>query len=270
MNRKYVCLIVAALAICISLCFATCVHAVVLVSEPFDYPTGYLNGNTGIGFSTAWQSVSAFTVTPGSLSMPDYSGTGNSMRFSSSYYTSLSAARNLNSTYATSGSDIWASYLVRMDSLNAYAGVNFATYNQSATGLFVGILGGPNGIGPPSSTWGMDTAGGTGVVMTNVPVTYGQTNILVVHMTELSGVNRIDLYVNPPQNLPTSPDATKIVYNWSFNRISCGIDNGTGAFDEIRIGTTYADVRPAPEPSTIVLVAICGAVLFLRRLFCSK
>ena len=243
-------------------------HAVVLVSESFNYPTGLLNGQSGgIGFSGPWQSTSQFSVTPGSLAVPNYAGTGNSMQFSSSYYTSLDAGRNLTTTYGASNSDLWASFLIRVDYLNAYAGLNFATSGQALGGLFVGILGGPNGMWPPSSTWGMDTAGGTGRVLSNVPVVYGQTNLLVVHMTTVaSGEDRFDLYVNPSQNLPAYPDATKTISNWSFNKLSCGTNNGTGQFDEIRLGTTYADVRPVPEPSCILLMAIGGVLLLLRRL----
>ena len=261
--------IVTAFVIIILLCFATCAHAVVLVSESFAYPTNQLNGNNGgLGFSGAWQASGHFQVAYGNLSIPNYAGTGNSMQFSSSYYTSLEARRNLTTTYGASNSDLWASFLLRVDILNAYAGLNFATSGQTFGGLFVGILGGPNGMGPPASTWGMDTAGGTGTVMSNVPVVYGRTNLLVVHMTTVaSGADRFDLYVNPPVNLPSSPDATKTISNWSFNKISIGTDNGTGVFDEIRLGTTYADVRPVPEPSCIVLVVVGGVFLLIRRLY---
>ena len=93
-------------------------------------------------------------------------------------------------------------------------------------------------------------------MMTNVPVVYGQTNLLVIHMTAPSGVNRFDLYVNPPADLPSSPDATKTMSNGAFNQISCAINSGTGNFDELRVGTTYADVRPVPEPCVAVLLAI--------------
>ncbi len=266
MNRIITLPYVGALVIIVLLCLATCVHAVVLVSEPFDYAPGDLNGdNGGVGFSGAWQSPSGFSVISGNLAVPNYTGTGNSMQFLVN--SMLSAGRNLDATYATGG-EIWASYLVNLSSVNAYAGLSFSTSSIPFSGVFVGVLGGPNGGGPPSSTWGMDYTGGGEPVLSNIPVAYGQTTLLVVRMTEEAGVDRFDLYVNPPESLPAFPDATKLLYsqpNWSFNKISYSVNRGSGVVDEIRLGETYADVRPVPEPCMAMLLAVGGAILLLRR-----
>ena len=41
---------------------------------------------------------------------------------------------------------------------------------------------------------------------------------------------------------------------------------GTAAYDEYRIGTTWADVTPIPEPSTVFLFAVgLLALLWARR-----
>lgn len=258
--------LLTAFVISISLYFIASAHAVVLVSESFDYPAGSIQGKSGgTGFIGNWQVGGSYSVTPGSLAIPGYTGVGNSLQFSSNYYTSQSVSRNLTTTYGASNSDLWASFMINVSNLNAYAGVNFTPAGQAFGGLFVGILGGPDGMGPPSSTWGMDTAGGSGTTYSNIPVVYGKTNLLVIHMTTTAvGMDRLDLYVNPPETLPSKPNLSKIMYDWSFNSIAIGTDNGTGKFDEIRLGTTYADVRLVPEPSCCVLLAIGGAMMLLR------
>lgn len=49
-----------------------------------------------------------------------------------------------------------------------------------------------------------------------------------------------------------------------FNRIS--MEGGTAAaFDELRIGTTWADVSPVPEPATMALLGISVVGLGMRR-----
>jgi hypothetical protein len=257
---------VSTLAIIVVFCAAARAQGVVLVSEPFDYATGPLHGlNGGVGFSSPWSAPGNFSVVAGNLSVPGYSGTGGSMQIVTNLM--VSAGRNLNAIYAT-GSEVWASYLVNLSSVNAYAGLSFSTADVPFSGVFVGVLGGPNGAGPPSSTWGMDYTGGSDPVLSNVAIAYGENTLLVVRITEEAGMDRFDLYVNPPESLPASPDATKLLYNhpdWSFNKVSYSVNRVSGVVDEIRLGETYEDVRPVPEPCALVLVALGGAVVLLRR-----
>src|SRR5262245_21309255 len=168
-------------------------RATLLVYEPFDYPAGQdlFAKAGGAGFAAAWGGSSACTTQSGSLETSTYQGTGNSVSYVRTY--GQSNSRTLASTYGTTGTDLWISFLIRPNAVNAWSGVDFGPL---VGGLHVGILGGPSGQGPPSANWGMDSHG-AGPVQSQVPVTYGQTTLLVVNMTCLASNDRFDLYVNP-------------------------------------------------------------------------
>ena len=133
-------------------------RATLLVNEPFEYAAGAVGGtNGGTGFVGAWVGDSTFSVVPGSLGVAGFQGTGNAAQFSANFYTSKAMTRSLNVAFGTTGTDLWVSYLTRPTSLNAYSGLDLGTTFQQS--LSFGILGGPQGIGPPSAFWGMDTTG---------------------------------------------------------------------------------------------------------------
>jgi hypothetical protein len=239
--------------------------AALLVYEPFNYTTGQLlNGqNGGAGFNGPWTAPSNFTISPNSLSTPSDPGTGKSADAAANFFSVLEAQRPLTSSFGTTGSDLWASYLTRVDSLTAFT--NFSL-GSGTGGLHAGILGGPNGVGPPSATWGMDGYHNIGPVLSQVPVVYGQTTLLVMHVTFLAGPDRADLYVNPMSSSPPAqPDATKTDLDLQFNDLEFRMDNGNILYDEIRLGTTYADVVPVPEPCSAILLSLgIAGILGLR------
>jgi hypothetical protein len=129
-------------------------------------------------------------------------------------------------------------------------------FNNSGQGdLFIG----KNGSG---LNWGLEHTGGDSY--SGVAATSNQTVLLVLRADYTSGNDTFKLYVNPTSSAePGTADAT-LTYN-------IGTQNGLGlnaggptSFDEIRIGTTFADVTPSlvPEPGTMSLVAI-GLVTLL-------
>ena len=56
-----------------------------------------------------------------------------------------------------------------------------------------------------------------------------------------------------------------IVSQDSFDTLFFSADQSAGVLDEIRVGATYADVSPVPEPSTTALIGLGGLALILRR-----
>jgi len=56
-----------------------------------------------------------------------------------------------------------------------------------------------------------------------------------------------------------------IVSQDSFDTLFFTADQTIGDLDEIRIGATYADVSPVPEPSSTALIGLGGLALILRR-----
>jgi hypothetical protein len=239
-------------------------RAALLANDSFEYPTGSFAGaNGGFGFSSPWTVGSAFTIAPGSLNAPAFQGVGNQVNFSSSINSFITMSRSLPTSFGSPGTDVWISYLTQPITLSAFSAMDFGlSFGHSLT---VGILGGTSGAGPPSTTWGMDTVGGTGAVFSSVPVVYGQTTLLVVHATFQSGPDQIDLYINPGDTLPALPALSKTDLDLGFSQIGFGTNHGNVNYDELRIGTTFADVATVPEPSALLLVGFPMLAFVLRR-----
>jgi hypothetical protein len=259
--------IVGCLVLTISVALATTAHATLLVYEPFDYPAGALSGrNGGTGFFDAWSSPSTFMVQAGNLGVGGYQGSG-SMVFGSS----SEADRHLAQGYGADGTELWMSILLRIDATSSSAAAfNGLRFGSASPALFIGLPSALPGM-PAFTTWGADTPVQPGKYMSQVPIVLGQPALLVAHMAFLPQADQIDLYVNPTAgSIPASPDATitnvdlfaalqqnPSVYIWQ--------SSSAGAFDELRMGTTYADVLPVPEPGTIALAAVGLVVLAAGR-----
>ena len=243
----------AAIVIALLLMSGTAARAALVAYEPFNYPAGSIVGlNGGSGFSGPWIDGTAVS---GSLSFGSYQGTGNS---------AIGGLRELSTTLGVDNTQLWASFLIRP---NSTGGSPFAVIGFND--LAVGILGGPTGMGPPSATWGMDTVGGSNAVLSAVPVVPNETALLVVHMTFLPGNDQLDLYVNPTTGtVPLTPDATKTDLDL-YTGSDLAILGPSSIYDEIRIGTTYADVVPfaTPEPSGLILggLGLVGLFFTVRR-----
>jgi hypothetical protein len=84
------------------------------------------------------------------------------------------------------------------------------------------------------------------------------------------GSDRVTLFVNPTPGLSgpsvtgTTITTTKdfCLYNVAFYP---GSGTNNGSMDELRFGSTFADVVPIPEPATIGLLGLGGLVLLRRR-----
>ncbi len=247
---------------------ATC-RASRIAYEPFDYPVGPIVGdNGGIGFSGSWSSQPGFNVTSGTLSSPADQGAGNAAELIG--FASIS--RNLSTSFGADGTDIWLSYLTDPISVGYFSALDLNLEN----GWFptVGILGGPDGVGPASAYWGMDqgsnSAGGSpqgySETLTSVPIVLGQTTLLAVHLTSSGGTWELALYVNPGSSEPGTPDATMTVADGgSFRSLQFWGNGGDVIYDELRIGTTYADVVPGPEPSSLSFLALSVVGLVVHR-----
>lgn len=255
-----------------TLAFPTIGRATLLVYEPFDYPAGQLSGaNGGVGFATAWSGASGFSVQTGNLQANGFVSPGNEAHYLATNYQNI--GRRLSGVYdGASGTDLWASYLTNAASSGAFT--SLAIGQLQPGNLHVGILGNTSGTGPPSSTWGMDTFGGAGQVFSNVPVVYGQTVLLVAHIQFLTGPDRIDLFVNPlPGAPPSTPSATKTdldlgqTLQTQGGYIYLAANIGNVLYDDIRIGTTYSDVVPVPEPPGmwLALMAVAGLAVLRTR-----
>jgi hypothetical protein len=164
------------------------------------------------------------------------------------------------------GTTLWASFLARHDMSNNDYAVSFAqshiAWNPGSEGAKVGLSGG---------VWTLSEINGGPSTSTGVARTVGQTYLMVLEIEFVTeGSDRVTLFVNPTPGLSgpsvtgTTITTTKdfCLYNVQFYP---GSGTNNGSMDELRFGSTFADVVPIPEPATIGLLGLGGLVLLRRR-----
>jgi hypothetical protein len=174
------------------------------------------------------------------------------------------------------GTVLWASYLV--EDWNANDG-NRLRFADSDIGWNPGSHG--VGIEVKNGNWQMqDVAAGT-YVDTGVARTLNETYLMVLKFefmiggegqdaTWEEGCDRVTMFVNPTPGA-AAPDVAGTVMSTTTDlallnvHFYPGSGSNEGAIDEIRLGATYADVTPVPEPATMALVALGGLMPLLRR-----
>ena len=230
-------------------------QASVVVSEPFNYAVNAnVNGsNGGIGFAGPWaedglspdyDSIRASSLNTQAL---EVSGNSATSRAPDALWTGLSRA--ITTIAGTPGTTLWVSLLVRKETAGGVAPEDYfglVLYPTAGDGLF---------IGDPyeNDVWTLGVAGiGEGLFPSTRAVTTGATVLLVAKITFSAGADTIRLFVNPPLGGPPG-DASAAAVKADFNLSdieSIGILAGSSSadprwsYDEIRLGTQFADVAP--------------------------
>jgi len=250
-------------------------NAALLIYEPFDGAAGNLNGTAGgTGLTGNWSMNNNLQVTTGSKSWGGLETSGNQTIYSStqprggsvSTGTTLSGGGHLDN-----GAVLWFSYL-------AQSVADGRTYVTIGTGAPDGVdrIGGASGFGLGARlengsvyAHGWDTAAlkpaGTtvtaGTVFVVGRITWGATNLLD---------DTLDIFLPGTDLVLPGTAASTMSHNFdqsTFTNLGIGarIETAGGAtVDEIRFGTSYADISPIPEPSTALLGGL-GLLALLRR-----
>ncbi len=122
-----------------------------------------------------------------------------------------------------------------------------------------------------SINWGMRVTTATSTFLTNVSTVTAVTNqtvfaVLKLRYSSAANDDAVDLWVNP-SDLSSEAGSTNFVTISGFDflhnsakNISLASFTGTGraSWDEMRVGTTWADVTPVPEPSTLAMLGLAG------------
>ena len=241
--------------------------------DSFSYTPGtaLAGQNGGTGFSGAWA--------PGSLSSDgsnSYYTQGTSLGGSTSaggrvaslanYSLGNQLSRTLSQSLGGTDQTVYISVLLRPDgtlnegSSGGFFGLNLNASTTTAStdnDVFIGKTSGSN--------YGIEDRGGNNSHLTSTAAAIGVSTLLVVRADlAANGNDKFTLYVNPTA---TSQGPATVKYDSNVGTISSLSIYGTGAFslDELRIGTTLADVVPAgttigavPEPASIAMLSIAG------------
>lgn len=215
-------------------------------------------------------------VVAGSLSDP--SGTlatrGNCLQGNSDL---LDWESRLGRTIGTSGTDLWVSWLQRRDANRpGFQGLTlWHRVGSSGSGTF--FVGDP-GAGPGDNTYVIGPAGDDfSVVFSNNPVVPNETAFLVAHFQFRDGKDLATLFVNPTPGVQPTGGVTYSGFDMPITDpvlqlIGTAVSGSrvTHAFDELRVGSTYAVVAPiVPEPAgAFVALAAMGGVMSRRPRGC--
>lgn len=238
-----------------------------LAYDSFNYAAGQqlVGNNGGTGFGGAYTGpTAALVVSPGST-YTDSGGRRLTVAGNAGPYAGNNNGvfRSLSNIPTTTGSTLYVSFLMQLNQNTGYAGLSFISGGGET--LFLGRPGGA----AAGTTLGIDPLGGTAVRATGAdPLVL---SLLVFRIDFLGGTENISLFVNPTLGTePGTASATTTKTN-QLNVDSFRIQSAdAGTLDELRFGTTYADVMPftaVPEPASVALVLLGGAgmVAVIRR-----
>lgn len=249
-------------------------RAALIVYESFEsYTAGAAlsAGAGGTGWTANWSAIAgitaesaALTYTNGAISISGGTRTGQvgsvadntsaaSRQFASQTNSTLYMSMLFSLSAGTTDVDDFLHFMFNNDTLNTNSG-GFGDLSQTTTTLDARI-GTTNG--------GTSTLGSTSI-------TLGTTYFLVAKLSKsVTNYDRVDLFVNPSTLTEGSPSVTDsadagISSIAFFTLRTLAIDaTDKYQFDELRIGTTYADV--VPEPASTALLALGGFSTCLRR-----
>lgn len=210
-------------------------------------PLADLQGSTGgTGWASAWSDGAADIITGIGLPGLSYAGlqttpgaavtpVGGGVYPISSYGRSFGALPQ-------GTTNVYVSFLMRDDAAQGiWGGLRFGTYP------FAMWVGSPPGM----YAFGLMMAEGLGDI-SNAPLVQGETNLVVVRISKNTPGSGITyrLYLNPTIGTlePSFALAQFSLGPVNVLPTSLSIDNGGGfTTDEIRVGTTWASVLPAPS-----------------------
>jgi hypothetical protein len=238
------------------------------VSDSFTGAAGPINNTGGgTGFSDNY-SGSGNVATPG-LTYPGLLTAGN--RFATTGNNN-GAFRTLASPINTDGGTVWVGFLAAATGATApdYAGVSFFSSGQSVEELF---------MGKPfqAANYGFDVSGVAGGALNSPTAPVSTTpSLLVYRLTFTPAGETIDFFANPTPGpaAPATPTLTFAIPEGALadTLTTIRLQSGEGAggaspfsFDEIRGGTSFAQVAPVPEPAALGLIGAAGLLALRRR-----
>jgi hypothetical protein len=267
------------------LVIASSADAGLLAYEGFDYTAGSSNldtvGSGGSGWNGGWTNITndGADVVSGSL-VPTGASSGLASTGSSMLQNSQSRIGRFLDTSA-GGAFGAAGYLngandIGADGKTLYLSVLFQSntdddnfyefeFHKDALGDG-GRIGGVGNDVNNSSNFHLRAPNTTN---TAIGPANTDVNFFVIRIDYKAGNDDIRVYMNPALGVePGVPTLTALAQaDMSFDGFAVGafLNGATLAIDEIRVGETYADVTPVPEPGSLVLLGLGGLLIGTRR-----
>jgi len=224
--------------------------AALVAYEPFDYAKGdLLVGKTnGFGFISAWEPAGfnartpeLFEMKPGRLGYAGLAQKGtNHVRVEAVPQLESGIAgvgRVVSTNFGRTGDRLYLSYLSRVDAEGEFTSVIVG--NGNGRELSIGKSGTAN-------DYVIGQRGGIGRMSAGIGPSIGKTVFVVVKMEFRDGPDRFTMWVNPK---PGQPEPAKGVVKEDLDLEPTSMvilySRGAWSVDELRIGTTWADVTPA-------------------------
>jgi hypothetical protein len=220
-----------------------------VVTTGLTAPSGFKPATGGAATKTA----------DGNDSYSTYAGAPSATAGNSIYYSFLFASTQAVSAASTSG---------RITALGTGYGSDYATirYDKVANDSFYKLS-----LVPRGTT--------TGYLQLTNQLALGSTHLVVVSYTYVSGTTNdiVKMWLDPDSstfNAGTAPTATLTANGTSadlttvYDSIRLGAQSGTPSkvmVDELRVGTTWADVTPIPEPATVGMIGLGAVITLLVR-----
>jgi hypothetical protein len=234
--------------------------------EGFDYASGaFLNGeNGGSGWAGAWAAGNplTFIAVPG-LAFGSLGATGGAATATVKPDPPQGGditfeQRQLAASFGADNTALYLSFLLRPETgFGFYGGFNLG-------GLFIGKSGQVN-------SYSLETTGN--IVSSSIAPQVGETVLLVLRAQFQAGNDLFDLFVNPVPGVaePALADATMTNVDLLADSFVTINNAGAWTLDEIRIGSTLADVTPSavPEPPVALLLATGLLLVGLSARSCS-
>ena len=218
-----------------------------LIHDNFAYADGDLAGSGGGGWTGAWAGTNPVVVTSPGLGFSD--AIGNTLVTSGSALNTADGAAVTTISSRETGDrngEAWISVLIQP---------------QNTSSDFVGVSFYDNGLANADARFAIEHAGGKDLRLTrrgggtvnsaSFATTLGKPVLAVIHLVPDGGggdpaLDRIDIFFNPALDVePGAPHASLTIDGLQFDRVRVAAQNGRSSLvDELRVGTTYADVTP--------------------------
>jgi hypothetical protein len=273
---------IAAVLIALSCATAT-THAALVVYDPFNQSPGIMDGTASSGgtppalWPTAGQNYGTLTgaaqIVSDSLSGSVFTQ-GNRAQIGDNNGSDF-LFRLFGATLGGPGSDLWISFLI--SAASAKNSQVISLFNGAQETLAIGVNNAAF-YGMSVRTNGATTTAGNPIVSTTLAPD-NNAHFVAVHLQLVAGTGNstFSFFADPsfasygtaaPTGGFTGVFSGNNSLPFQFDRIRLGEFSGaTTAFDEFRIGDTWADVSPTtvPEPSTTLLTALAGLFFTTRR-----